>query len=47
MQGCHPHDVFEVVPNAIISHFPSDPNPGDDVLLKPSNHDHSSVENDR
>ena len=31
MQGCHPHDAFEVVPNAITSHFPPDPNPGDDV----------------
>ena len=48
MQGCHPHDVFEVVPNAIISHVPPDPNPGEYMLLELlSNHDHSNGGSDR
>ena len=48
MQGGRPHGVFEVVPNAITSHVPPDPNPGDDMLLEPSpNHDHSNGASDR
>ena len=35
--------VFDVVPNAITSHVPPDPNPGDDMLLELSpNHDYSN-----
>ena len=40
--------VFEVVPNAITSHVPPDPNPGDDMLLELSPHpDHSNGASDR
>ena len=43
MHGGRPPGVFEVVPNAITSHVPPDPNPGDDMLLKlSSNHDHKA-----
>ena len=41
MHGGRPHGVFEVVPNAITSHVPQDPNPGDDML------DHSNGSSDR
>ena len=48
MHGGRPHGVFAVVPNAITSHVPPDPNPGDDMLLEPSpNHDHSNGASDR
>ena len=41
MHGGRPHGVFEVAPNAITSHVPLDPHPGDDMLLELSaNHDH-------
>ena len=43
-----PPGVFEFVANAITSHVPPDPNPGDDMLLKLSpNHDHSNGASDR
>ena len=48
MHGGRPPGVFEVVPNAITSHVPPDPNPGDDMLLELSpNHDHSNGASDR
>ena len=47
MHGGRPHGVFEVIPNAITSHVPPDPNPGDDMLLELSpNHDQSNWAND-
>ena len=48
MHGGRPHRVFELVPNAITSHVPPGPNPGDDMLLELSpNHDHSNGASDR
>ena len=32
LHGGRPPGVFEVVANAITSHTPPDPNPGDDIL---------------
>ena len=41
--GGRPHGVFEVVPNAITSQVPPDPDPGDDMLLERSaNNDHTT-----
>ena len=48
IDGGRPPGVFEVAPNAITSHVPPHPNPGDDVLLELSpNHDHSNGASDR
>ena len=48
MHGGRPPGVFEAVPNAITSHVPPDPDPGDDILLELSpNHDHSNGASDR
>ena len=41
--GGRPHGVFEVVPNAITSQVPPDPDPDDDMLLELStNDDHTT-----
>ena len=48
MHGGRPHGVFELVHNAITSHVPPDPTPGDDILLERSpSHDHSNGASDR
>ena len=48
MRGGRPHGVFDLVPNVITTHVPSDPNPGADMLLEPSpNHDYSNGASDR